>query len=269
MKRVLLCPPLHYGVQYVINPWMALDKEVNGEVAARQWAALRTALGQLRSPVEVHELEALPGWPDLVFTANAGLVVGRRCLLSRFRYVERQGETTYHRAWFRSHGFVVEEPPAGVCFEGEGDALFCGGRLYCGYGFRTEWPAVRWLAERLACHVVPLQLVDARFYHLDTCFCPLGRDAVAWYPGAFDDAAQVAVRMTVPVRVELREEEALRFGCNAVVLGDEVLIPAGCPDLVDQLARRSMRVQSLEMGEFIKAGGACKCLVLLLNGGPG
>lgn len=185
--RVLMCPPDYFGVRYEINPWMHTADGPNPALATRQWRTLETAYRRLG--VEIVTVAPVPEQPDLVFTANAGLVLGERFVLSRFRYPQRQGEEARFRAWAERSGFEVITPPASLAFEGAGDALFCGETLFLGHGFRTDAAAAPWLAEALGVEVVPLQLVDPLFYHLDTCFCPLdGRTALA-APAAFTPEA--------------------------------------------------------------------------------
>ena len=83
MRRLLLCPPDYYGIEYEINPWMRRTQNAQPDLARAQWNSLHAALQSLGCQVEL--LEPQPGLPDLVFTANAGLVIGRRFIPSSFR----------------------------------------------------------------------------------------------------------------------------------------------------------------------------------------
>src|SRR5918911_3841317 len=134
--RILMCPPDYYGIEYEINPWMSRSRGSTPERARRQWQTLRDTLRGLGAAVEL--LEPRPGLPDLVFTANAGLVYGKRFFSSRFRHEVRARETPHFDAWFAAHGFAVKHLPAGVYFEGAGDALFCGPALFAGYRIRSD-----------------------------------------------------------------------------------------------------------------------------------
>ena len=200
---VLMCPPDFYGIEYEINPWMHRDRPSNRENAAAQWKALYELLKSLG--VEVHLLEPQPGWPDLVFTANAGMICRSTVFLASFRHPARQGETPIDAAWFASHGFNTITLPPGMFFEGAGDALFCGDTLFGGYLIRSDAGALHWLGAQMGCRVLPLQLVDSRFYHLDTCFCPLDPQTAIWYPPAFDVYARQALA-AVPRLIPVREE---------------------------------------------------------------
>ncbi len=263
MPRLLLCPPEHYRIAYEINPWMHRSQPSDAARSWQQWRGLERALVEAGGDLEY--LDAAPAVPDLVFTANAGLVVDRQVFLSRFRHVERQPETAYFENWFRAHGYTVRLLPAGSRFEGEGDALFCGKTLFCGYRFRSDIRAHQWLGEQLGCLTITLELVDPRFYHLDTCFCPLGDDAAMWYPAAFDRYAQRTLQAHLRDLIEVSAEEAIHFACNAVMIDSHVMLPAGCPQLTAALRDRGYHCHPLAMTEFIKSGGACKCLVLCLS----
>jgi N-dimethylarginine dimethylaminohydrolase len=211
-------------------------------------------------------MEPVKGLPDLVFTANAGLVWRDVVFLARFRHQARQGETAVDDDWFRTQGFSTENLPEPWSFEGAGDALFCGDTLYAGYIIRSDAAAMQWLAKRLSCRVIPVQLIDERYYHLDTCFCPLSATDAIYHPPAFDDYGRLAIEAHVPNLIAVDPVEAARFCCNAVVLGRDVVLNAGCPKLEVELVDRGYTPHSTELDEFIKAGGSAKCLTLRLDG---
>ncbi len=261
---ILMCPPDYYGIEYEINPWMSRGKESDSERARAQWQALKTLIESLGANVEL--MSPVKGLPDLVFTANAGLIWNNVAVLSRFRFDARRGETPVDAAWFAAHGFELRELPEGMDFEGAGDALFCGETLYAGYIIRSDASAEQWVAELMGCRVIPLQLVDPHFYHLDTCFCPLDATTAAWYPPAFDDYAQLTIREHIPNLIEVIPEDASRFACNAVVIGRDVILNSGCPRFEEQLTAAGFIAHSTELDEFIKAGGSAKCLTLRLDG---
>jgi len=261
--RLLMCPPDAYDLRYEINAWMSLRNRPDVSRAREQWRALHRVLTE-QAGAEVELITQAPNAPDMVFTANAGLVAGARVFLSRFRHPERQVEEEPFRRWFQAHGFEVREPPPGIHFEGEGDALFAGDTLVAGYLKRSDIAAHRWLAAELGIPVLSLELVDPRWYHLDTAFFALTPDLIVHYPGAFDEYARRALRHRFET-IEVAEEEAMRFACNSVVLGRHVVIPEGCPRLGAELERRGWRVHPVPMTEFLKSGGACKCLALHLG----
>jgi len=216
--------------------------------------------------VRIERVEPVAGLPDLVFTANAGLVFHRTFISSRFRFGVRQGETPHFDRWAREHGFSVITLPVGLNFEGAGDALFCGDTLFAGYRFRSDARSHQWVGEVLGVQVLPLELVDPRFYHLDTCFCPLASGAAIYYPGAFDAYGRSVLRDRIPHLLEVSAEEAVTFSCNAVVVGRTVIMNEETPKLAGALRDAGFAVRPLKLTEFIKAGGSAKCLTLRLDG---
>ncbi len=263
----LMCPPTLYDVNYVINPWMAGNvNRSSRQRAENQWALLHGALANL---ADVLLVEPEPGWPDMVFTANAGLVRDGIVALSSFYHPERQGEEPHFRRWFQNSGFAVCDVPRLTPFEGEGDALFeaDGSRLWAGHGPRTREVSHRRLTDLWGIEVRSLRLVDPRFYHLDTCFCPLSGGEVMYYPAAFDAESQKKIECAYPnaKRICVAEPDALRFACNAVNIGKTVLLNQISAELSAGLASFGYHVIQVELTEFLKAGGAAKCLVLRLS----
>lgn len=262
--RILMCPPDYYGIDYEINAWMDRSRQADGDLATQQWRNLRSLLEASGATIEL--LEPVAGLPDMVFTANAGLVHYNDIVLSRFRPEQRRGEEEYDRAWFEGNGFQVLTLPEDRYFEGAGDALFCGDTLFAGYRMRSDALAQQQLGALLDCHVIPMELVDPYYYHLDTCFCPLAPGVAMYYPHAFDDYGQRVLRETVDCLIEINGEEAARFAGNAVVVGTTVVTNVGCPDLHAQLKNHGFQLKETDLSEFVKAGGSAKCLTLRLDG---
>lgn len=265
--RWLVCPPRFYRVDYVINPWMTGNVgRVRGERAAAQWEALVEALAR-RAAVE--RIEPDPALPDMVFTANAGLLLDGLFVPARFRFRERRGEEPRFEAWAREAGYRITPLPDGITFEGEGDALLQPGEplLWGGYGVRTSLAAYREVAPLLDLEVVPLHLIDERFYHLDTCFCPLPGGGALYYPGAFDAASLEEIRRRVPTgrRMEVGRADALGFACNAIVAGDALLTHSASEELGRELRRFGLELVRVRLDEFLMAGGGAKCLALDLS----
>jgi N-dimethylarginine dimethylaminohydrolase len=262
--RVLMCPPDFYGIEYEINPWMSRSRGSIPDRAREQWNGLYEILRRLGAAIET--LVPQPGLPDLVFTANAGLVFKERFFSSRFRHDVRARETPVFDAWMASHGFKVEHLPEGIYFEGAGDALFCGPTLFAGYRIRSDVGGHQYLAKALGKQVLPLELVNARFYHLDTCFCPLAPSEAIYYPEAFDAYGRKVLQSHIPRILEVNESEANRFACNAVVVGKTVVLNSGCEQLAADLCAWGYEPVATPLDEFLKAGGSAKCLTLRLDG---
>lgn len=264
MIRLLMCRPDYYGIYYEINPWMDRRRPADQVAALRQWEALHQLLTE-ELEVQVELLPSVPGLPDLCFTANAGLAVGDLFVSSRFRYPERAAETPHATAWFRERGYRIASLPDSSCFEGEGDMLFCGYELFAGYRFRSDVQAHGALRELLGLAVHPLELVDPSFYHLDTCFCPLGPGQAVYYPEAFSSTSQRLLKETVPELIPVTAAEAHRFACNALRIGRVVVMNTGCFHVARFLTEAGYQVHEVETTEFLKAGGGPKCLVLFLD----
>jgi N-dimethylarginine dimethylaminohydrolase len=262
MRELLLCPPDHYGIEYEINPWMSRTRAADTPVVQKQWKELYATLSKL--DFKIHLVTPQPRLPDMVFTANAGLTVGKNFIPSNFRHQERAGEAPHFAKWMEQHGYEIVWLPEKLYFEGEGDALFGSDVLFCGYKFRSDIQSHRAIADMLGGLVISVELVDPRFYHLDTCFCPLPDGGGVWFPPAFDDYGQRAIRDHVRDLIDVEPEEAVHFCCNAVVFERDIVLPEGAPKLVARLHERGYRCHQLPMTEFIKAGGACKCLVMFM-----
>lgn len=263
----LMCSPKFYDVQYVINPWM----EGNLHAASRshaieQWLGLCNAISKL---AHVELIAPKPGLPDMVFTANAGLEQNKVVVPSRFLYPERRNEEIFFRAWFQHNGYTIIDLPSGIVFEGEGDALFSTDRsvLWAGYGMRTDKRSHPSLEKIFVGRVISLHLVDPRFYHLDTCFAPLEDDYILYYPPAFDATSLAQIERFYPPhkRIPVSEEDACRFACNAVNIDQTIVLNQISRELTARLESAGFRVLQLPLDEFLKAGGAAKCLVMKLS----
>ncbi len=260
-----MCRPDHFGVEYEINPWMHVQVSVDHDVATAQWDALQRTYTDLG--VELTYAEPVPGLPDMVFTANAAVVWDGRAVLSNFHHPQRQGEEIHWRAALESHGFDVHELPRGLSFEGAGDALFVGSRLFLGAGPRTDREAHAPVARILGVEHTSLDLVDPRFYHLDTCFCPLDDQTVLCAPAAFSAASLRLIRDQVTNVIEVPDDVAADFACNAMPIGDVVVSSTGLCSLEGPLRRAGFRAAGLPMSEFMKSGGGVRCLSLPLDAG--
>jgi N-dimethylarginine dimethylaminohydrolase len=259
-----MCPPDFYGIEYEINPWMSRAHGSTPERADRQWNALYQTLISLGVTVEL--MTPQESLPDLVFTANAGLVFGNRFFSSRFRHDVRARETPFFDRWAEEHGFTVAHLPEGIFFEGAGDALFCGSTLFAGYRIRSDVRGHHHIGKCLNRLVLPMELINPRFYHLDTCFCPLAPGEAIYYPAAFDGYGNKVLTSHIPRLLAVNEAEAHRFACNAVVIGKTVITNTNCEQLSADLRAWGYQTIAVELDEFLKAGGSAKCLTLRLDG---
>lgn len=257
-EHILMCRPKYYGINYSINPWMNTSNGVNHNKAVGQWNTLASKIKQLDA--KVSHVPPREGLPDMVFTANAGLLLNNGVfILSSFKHEERQREEEHFQKWFLDQGHEVQWTEHK--FEGAGDALYLGDKLVGGYGFRTEQDAYVGLFEP----DIKVKLIDPYFYHLDTCFCPLHDGHYMIWPGAFDEESLNKIRHLEGLEIPIIESEAKQFACNAVVIGKDVILPSGCPDTMQKLDQAGYTLHTVEMSEFIKSGGACKCLTLKIK----
>jgi N-dimethylarginine dimethylaminohydrolase len=267
--------PASFAVQYDINVHMTGNEgKVDVPLAMKQWSNVRNALLQVGADVIVMPASP-PNCPDAVFTANAGLILGNQFIPSYFRNIERSPEEPYFIDWFRAHGFSIDMMPKRPrdvsAFEGAGDALFSEKRktLWLGHGFRSTEAGqlvVRTKMLDLGADGYLLKLVDPRWYHLDTCFCPLDDGTLLWYPEAFDAASRGLIERHFSKMVMVSENDAVRFACNAVSVDKSIVMPLVSDELSSTLSELGFTVHQVDMSEFLKSGGACKCLTLEVNG---
>ncbi|MEU1851214.1 dimethylargininase [Streptomyces sp. NPDC019990] len=254
-RRFLVCEPRHFAVQYAINPWMRPDEPVDVIRALDQWQALVDSYRAHGHTVDI--VHPVPGLPDMVFAANAAVVVGGRVFGSLFRAPERRPESVPYEAWFKAQGYEVHHPES-VC-EGEGDLVPAGRWILAGTGFRTTREAHAEAQEYFGVPVIGLTLVDPYFYHLDTALFVLDEENVAYYPEAFSPGSREVLARLYPDAVLATREDAMAFGLNSVSDGRQVFISPGATGLAGQLADRGYVPVPVDLSEFRKAGGGIKC----------
>jgi N-dimethylarginine dimethylaminohydrolase len=275
--HLVMCAPDHFEVSYRINPWMdpaqwSVSADRLAQDARRGWLQLKSTYERLGARVDVQPPQ--PGLPDMVFTANAALVLDRRALLARFLCAERRGEEAHDRAFFqalRARGAIDEvvETPAGLYFEGAGDAIWDATRsvLWTGYGQRSSREMQYALAEIFAVPTVALELVDPRFYHLDTCFCVLSGGEVIVYRPAFAAKCLGLIEELVgrDKLIAASDEDAHHLAVNSVCLGRDVVLCHASDGLRGALTERGYRTHVVALDSFNRSGGAAYCLTLRLD----
>jgi N-dimethylarginine dimethylaminohydrolase len=258
-----MCPPRHFDVVYQINPWMhpGQGRPVDRTAALSQWSTLREAYESAGHTVEIVRPRA--GLPDMVYAANSAFVLDGTALLARFRYPERQGEEAAYANWFTSRGFTVHQPEH--VHEGEGDMVLAGDVILVGSGFRTDPAVQREVADLFDRQVIGLELVDPRWYHLDTALFRLSDDLVAYYPGAFSLDSQQLLQRRHPDAVIAGEDDALAFGLNALSDGRRVFVPARAEGLATQIEDAGFETVPIDLPELFRGGGSVKCCTLELR----
>lgn len=274
---ILLVAPTFYDVSYSINPWMdpqawARDPRGMHRNATHAFDALRSALTSAGFAVEV--APGSPGLPDMVFPANAAVVLDGKAVLARFRYPQRRGEEQPFAAIFddlRARGLIdaVTLLPEGCYQEGAGDCIWdtSRGHFWAGFGPRSSREAADAMSQHFDRDVVALELATAHSYHLDVCFCPLAGGEVLYYPPAFSEDALRAIRARVPAsqRIEASEDDLRHFSVNAVNLDDQVVMTRTTPHLRAEFARRGYRLQEIDLSPFMLSGGGAYCMTLRLD----
>jgi N-dimethylarginine dimethylaminohydrolase len=275
--RFLMCPPQHFAVTYSINPWMdpaawSSSGAALHASATQQWTALHGALRDAGAAIEIVRPQA--GLPDLVFTANAAIVLDGKALLARFHHPQRQSEQPVFAAAFtalESSGLIDEVAalPDDVVHEGAGDCIFDPHRqlFWVGSGFRSDAAAARIIEAHFGVPCVALTLTNPSFYHLDTAFCALPCGSVIYHPQAFSRNALAAIEAQVAPgeRIALDADDAARFAANAVCVGRTILLSSCSAALRCNLEERGYRLIETPLTAFLRSGGSACCLALRLD----
>ena len=257
-RHYVMTPPTFFAVEYAINPWMDTSTSVDTHVAMNQWESLRQTYKELGHTVEL--VEPVAGLPDMVYAANGGLLVNGKAVVARFAYPQRAGESAAYAEWMSRHGFRPIETR--YVNEGQGDLLVVGSIVLAGYGFRTDRSAHGEIAGAVEMPVVSLELVDPRFYHLDTALAVLDDTTIAYYPPAFSDESRTRLLEFFPDAIEVATTDAYVLGLNAVSDGRNVVHPAAATGFAEQLSDAGFVPIGVDLSELLKGGGSIKCCTL-------
>ncbi len=258
-----MCKPLFFQVDYEINPWMHIGS-VDEKKAMRQWKDLVSLYEKLG--VKVHIIDQQKNVPDMVFAVDQGIINNKKILLSNFRYPERRDETLIYEPWFRNYGLEIVKMPHDVYFEGGGETVKWQNILFIGTGFRTSPQALPLIENDLGVKVLGLELIDKRFYHLDTCFFVLDEKTAFYFPDAFSQKSIRLLKKNIPSLIKIPEKDALQFATNSVVIDKTVVIQSGNIHFAQLIKEYGYSPVMTDVNEFIKAGGAIHCLTRDLDG---
>ncbi|WP_313318617.1 ornithine--oxo-acid transaminase [Gordonia sputi] len=261
-RTYAMTPPSHYTVTYSINPWMDPSVPVDTELAMKQWESLRDIYRSLGHSVTL--VDAQPGLPDMVYAANGGLVVDGKAVAARFLHPERAPEGEHYTAWLHTCGADAVHETAGVQ-EGEGDFLLVGRRILAGTGFRTHPDTHAEVATITGLPVVSLELIDPRFYHLDTALGVLDDDTIAYFPDAFSTESRAVLADLFPDAIIATESDAVVLGLNLVSDGRHVVMTDAAPGLESRLRDAGYVPITVDLSELLKGGGGVKCCTLELR----
>lgn len=258
VRRYAMTPPTFFAVEYAINPWMDVTTPVDVELVRAQWEGLRHTYRRLGHHVDV--IEPVPGLPDMVYAANGGFVAQDIAIVAKFRFAERAGESRAYAEWMSSLGY--RPVSTRHVNEGQGDLLMVGDMVLAGHGFRTDRRAHAEISAALGMPVVSLELVDPRFYHLDTALAVLDERTIAFYPPAFSPAAQERLLALFPDAVVVASADAYVLGLNVVSDGLHVVLPSAATGFALQLRAAGFEPVGVDLSELLKGGGSVKCCTL-------
>ena len=261
-KQVLMSSPDFFKVEYSINPWMVAGVTVDLDLAKNQWNNLKSTIE--RAGAEVKVVPPSEEYPDLVFTANSGIIYGKNVLIANFKYEERRGEEDLYMNWFSNNGYSVGRIPSEFKFEGRGDAFVHNNYLVGSYGIRSDKEALLFIAEEFQLEPLIVELAQEKFYHLDTCFQQLPSGDAIFYPEAFKDQSLSTFESLFNL-IPVSEQDANQLACNAVVINNTVIFPSDDIEAIKTVERLGLNAEVADVSEFIKSGGACQCLVIALN----
>jgi len=266
--KILLSPPKYFDVMYSINPWMNPDQPIGKKEAREQWDYLKKRLEQEGVDVKLAEMPS-PDLPDFVFTANAGMVMGNRAIVSRFRDKERQPESEYFYKWFVENGYETLMLEDDEVWEGEACMFPIAGHVLCSHGIRADKKAYRKITDFFRIpkeKVVYAGIIDPYFYHLDVCFCPLNENTAMYCEMAFDGETRAWLKQNVKNLISVSYDEALNFACNAIIVNKTVFLNKGASiELIEALHQAGYFPVEIPIHQFIRAGGGVKCLALYLD----
>lgn len=258
IRHYAMTPPTFFAVEYAINPWMDTSTTVDTHLAMNQWESLRQTYKELGHTVEM--VEPVAGLPDMVYAANGGLLVDGKAVVAKFAYPQRAGEAAAYAEWMDRHGFQPAETR--YVNEGQGDLLVAGSIVLAGFGFRTDRRAHDEVAAAVEMPLVSLELVDPRFYHLDTALAVLDDTTIAYYPPAFSEESRTRLLELFPDAIEVATADAYVLGLNAVSDGLNVVHPAAATGFAEQLSDAGFTPIGVDLSQLLKGGGSVKCCTL-------
>lgn len=266
-KNILMCKPKYFDViHYKLNEHMLMNKNVNLDLAYIQWNNLKNNI--IKAGVDVKFIKPQKNLVDMVFAANGALIYNNKALISNFNAIPRKDESKHYYDFFKSNNYdtynMITE------FEGAGDGLFShdNTELWLGYGFRSHKDSKNEIDDIISdynLNINTLKLVNPLWYHLDTCFCPLGNDNLLLYEKAFDKKSLKKIYNVFDENkcIKISDEDAHNFACNSISTENNIIIGHS---YTDQLKNKFKDFNYIpienDMSEFLLSGGSTKCCVL-------
>jgi len=261
MKKILLCPPTFYDIEYEINPWMHLENKVDQKKVKEEYEQLKAAYKSLGA--DILEIDPVKGLPDMVYAANLGSPFGNKFAVSNFRYPQRRGESKYAQEYFEKLGFEIISLPPEIFFEGQGDLLSVNGKFFIGWGKRSNREAKDILNQKLGIEFIDFELVDPYYYHLDMSLGILDKETALMKPESFTPEGLAKIRAEFKNIIEVTPEDNKLMACNLVIVDKTVVIGQGISNsLKRNIEKYGFIVKEIPMDEYRKGGGSIKCLTL-------
>ncbi len=241
---------------------MHVENKVDPERTHEEFDNLKNIYKKIGLDVWIMDPE--PGLPDMVYTANCGFVIDNLFIKANFRYQQRRKESDFAEKLFRQKKFKIATLPSNVYFEGQGDLFFRDGKFFAAYGRRTSKKAIGHLENILGEKIITFMVKkDPYFFHLDTCFAPLGKGKVIIHPASFsnDDIDKIKKNFRKVITVSKKDNPF--FCCNIVATDDAVIVGKGMSkDIKRTLEKEGLKVFETPMNEYFKGGGSVKCTTL-------
>lgn len=261
ITKVLLSPPTFYDIKYEINAWMHRENKVDKEKCREEFDSLVQAYKRIGLKIEI--IKPQKGVPDMVYTANCGFVIDNIFIKSNFKYPQREKESEFAEKYFKDKGFTLKYLPKDVFFEGQGDLFYRDSKFFFGYGKRSNKRSIPYLEEILGQELHTFEVNDPYYYHLDTCFGPLGEGRIVINPLSFSKPDWDKINKLFSHVIETTKKDNQLLCCNLVCQNGAIVIGKGISkDLRKTFEKMGFEVFEVPMGEYLKGGGSVKCVTL-------
>lgn len=278
--QVLMSGVDYFGVEE-LNPYSDASIQPNLAKTKQEYKNLQKAFSQ--ADIEIIGTASPQDCQDGVYTANWALCKDKKAIMASLPNM-RSAEVPYARIALASLGFEIIEPPRGLRFSGQGDALPCGNYVFAGNGYRSDVEMQQFVADKLGYEVIGLQTIpvldkenqpivnkitgwaDSFFYDIDLAISILTPNLIAWCPEAFTPRSQDIMAKTSIEKIEVSLKEAKEsFACNLLSTGEIVIMSATAPDLKANIEAKGLKTITPDMTELSKGGGYIRCTTLTLS----
>jgi len=226
------------------------------ETAVQQHSRYSKALKECG--LTITTLDADLRYPDSTFVEDTAVLTQRGAILTRPGVPSREGEVAAIRDTIGSFFPAVLEIDAPGTLDG-GDICEAEDHFFLGLSHRTNEEGVRELAAHLAAQGYTSAVIDVRgmtsILHLKSGISYIGNNTMVVME---EMAGNELFRKYDLIRVSAKES----YAANCIRVNERVLVAAGYPKLIGELADRGFHPLVLEMSEFQKMDGGLSCLSL-------